>query len=124
MIADRPLSIVVCDDNIDIADSLTLILSGLGYRVMTAYSGRDAVAATERAMPDVALLDIGMPDLDGYEVARRIRAMPTGSGIKLFAVTGYGSAADKQKASEAGFNMHFTKPVNLPALESILGAVV
>ncbi len=117
------LSVVVCDDNRDIADSLSLLLAYSGCRVSTAYSGREALSAVKAGHPDVALLDIGLPDIEGYEVAKRIRSMPARQDVHLVAITGYGSADDKKKALAAGFNIHLTKPVDFPVIEGVLEAM-
>jgi len=118
-----PLSVVVCDDNHDIADSLSVLLAASGCSVTTTYSGREAFSAVERSRPDVALLDIGLPDIDGYQVANCIRSSPWGSHVRLVAITGYGSPEDKKKARDAGFNLHLTKPVDFPVIEGVLDAM-
>ena len=102
--------IVVADDNRDGAASLTRVLADSGHEVMTAYSGEEAVALCERERPQVVVLDIGMPDLTGYEVAERIRATDWGQGILLLAITGWGHEQDKARAHAAGFDHHLTKP--------------
>lgn len=114
------LSIVVCDDNIDAADTLSFLLKGQGYSVITTYSGPDALCLIESAKPHFAVLDIGLPGMTGYEIAKTIRAQSWGKSIVLIAVTGYGFESDKQRAAKAGFNYHFTKPVELDALERLL----
>jgi len=118
-----PLSIVVCDDNHDIADSLSLLLVASGCSVTTTYCGREAFSAVEKAKPDVALLDIGLPDMDGYQLASCIRSTPWGADMGLVAITGYGSAADREKARNAGFDVHLTKPVDYPVIEGVLDAM-
>jgi CheY-like chemotaxis protein len=101
---------------------LRLILESQGHTVRAVSDGRAALEATERFRPDVVLLDIGLPQMDGYEVARRIRAMPQGQEILLCAITGWGQEEDKRRAREAGFDEHMTKPVDFAALASLVAA--
>jgi PAS domain S-box-containing protein len=122
--AARPaMRILVADDNRDAADSLTMLLQLAGHEVRTAHDGREAVEAAAAFRPDVALLDIGMPGLTGYEVARRVREQPGGAGVVLVAITGWGQEEDKRRAAEAGFDHHLTKPVDPLALERLLSAL-
>jgi two-component system CheB/CheR fusion protein len=110
----------VVDDNADSADSLTMVLGFDGHEVLAVYTGLQAIEQAERFKPDVMLIDIGLPDLDGYEVARRIRAIPALQSICLVAVTGYGQDADKDRAHAAGFSEHLVKPIEFPTLERVL----
>lgn len=114
------LRILIADDNADAADSLALLLSLDGHEVRTAYSGEAAVCVFEELRPDVALLDIGMPDLDGFATANAIRQRRGGAEVCLIAVTGWGQEADKRRTLEAGFAMHLTKPVDPDRVRSIL----
>lgn len=114
--------ILVVDDNVDGAASLAMYLEMLGHKVAIAHDGREALAATQGAMPQIVFLDIGLPGMSGYEVARSIRAMPHGDEPLLVAVTGWGTEEDKRKSSEAGFNIHLTKPIDLAEAEKILTA--
>lgn len=109
-------TILIVDDNIDAANSLAALLSQGGHSVDTVHDGQSAIGAVEHSAPDVILLDIGLPGMDGYEVARRIRSLPAGRGIRLFALTGWGQAHDKQLAADAGFDAHFTKPADTALL--------
>jgi PAS domain S-box-containing protein len=118
--AARSVTIMVVDDNVDAAQSLALILELSGYRVCLAHSGRQALSVGTREQPQVAILDIGMPDMSGYEAARRIRREAWGQRIVLFAVTGWGQQDDKNLAAAAGFDRHFTKPVDFSQLEATL----
>lgn len=112
-----PKRILVVDDNADAADSLSQLLELRGHEIVTAYGAHDALDQVKRFTPDVVLLDIGLPEMDGYEVAQRLRAEQyTGT---LVALTGYGQAEDVQKSREAGFDTHFTKPVEFTELERI-----
>ncbi|HET9482880.1 MAG TPA: ATP-binding protein [Xanthomonadales bacterium] len=112
--------IVVADDNQDAAESLAMLLGLEGHEVRTVYDGEQAVDEVERFAPHIVLLDIGMPQLDGYQAAARIRARDGGLRPTLIALTGWGQEQDKQRARQAGFDHHLTKPVDLDAL---LGAL-
>ncbi len=116
----RPLRILVADDNVDSAMSWSLLMEGSGHKVVTAHDGLAAVEAAERFRPQIALLDVGMPHLDGYEVARRIRANDWGRDMLLVAITGWGQEKDRTLAREAGFDEHFTKPLDPDQLEQTL----
>jgi CheY-like chemotaxis protein len=112
--------VLVVDDNVDAADSQTILLGIAGYTTATAYSGRDAVQCARAFRPDVILLDIGLPDVDGYEVARQLRADPLTADMVLVALTGWGSDDHKRMSKEAGFDWHLTKPVEAKALTAAL----
>jgi PAS domain S-box-containing protein len=112
--------VLIADDNQDAADSLAMILEMEGHQVVVVNDGRNALAAIEANRPEVALLDIGMPELDGYEVARRVRGDTRGRNILLIAVTGWGQDADKARAVAAGFDLHFTKPVEPQVILELL----
>jgi signal transduction histidine kinase/CheY-like chemotaxis protein len=112
--------LLVVDDNRDSADSLARMLTIMGHEVHTAYDGEQAVEAAGAHRPEVILLDIGMPKLNGYDAARRIREQPWGAGMCLIALTGWGQEQDRQRATEAGFNRHLVKPVESAALVKIL----
>jgi PAS domain S-box-containing protein len=112
--------VLIADDNRDGAESLAMLLRMQGHEVTVAHNGREALAAFDRSHPDVVLLDIGMPELDGYEVAREIRERAAGAEAMLIAVTGWGQRNDKERAQAAGFDSHFTKPVDLAGLEELL----
>jgi two-component system CheB/CheR fusion protein len=104
--------VLVVDDNRDAADSLTLLLRSYGLNVHVAYTGRDAVAIAEAVRPDVLLLDLGLPDISGHEVARDVRRHAWARHARIIAVTGWGQEADKVKTREAGFDAHLVKPVD------------
>lgn len=112
--------IMVIDDNRDAADSLAMLLKFLGAEVRTSYDGQAALELLPAFQPTVVLLDIGMPGLDGYEVARRIRQQSLGGDLVLVAMTGWGQAEDRRRSAAAGFNHHFVKPVDPAALEQLL----
>jgi PAS domain S-box-containing protein len=115
--------VLVADDNRDAADSLAMLLRMEGHDVTVVYDGEQAVAAIDSLRPEVAVLDIGMPQLDGYEVSRRVRQGSMGTLVTLIAVTGWGQALDKARAAAAGFNHHFTKPIDLEVLAQMLRTV-
>jgi CheY-like chemotaxis protein len=110
--------VLVADDNPDAAESLAMMLRMLGHVVRTASDGAQAVQAAAEFNPDVALLDIGMPHVNGYEAARRIRS--ANERVLLVALTGWGQAEDKRKAIEAGFDEHLVKPADVPTLQAVL----
>lgn len=114
--------VLVVDDLRDSADSLAVLLQVSGNKAWTAHDGRSALEAAERLRPDVVLLDIGMPDLDGYEVCRRLRATPWGKNMMLIALTGWGQEGDRKRSLEAGFDHHMVKPVEVSALMKLLDA--
>jgi signal transduction histidine kinase len=105
------LNIVVVEDNRDSAESLRLLLKHYGHRVTVAHSGREAVNAAAAQKPDVILCDIGLPDMDGFDVAREIRATKNAKHPRLIAITGYGETEDRQRALDSGFDFHFVKPI-------------
>lgn len=117
------LRILLVDDNHDAADCCRILLELAGHQVETAYTATRGLELGERFHPEVVLLDIGLPDLDGYEVARRIRATEWGMHAVLVAVTGWGQSKDRQRALEAGFDRHVTKPIAPGTLESLLAAL-
>jgi CheY-like chemotaxis protein/two-component sensor histidine kinase len=124
--ATRPESrrILVVDDNRDSADSLAMLLRKSGHEVRTAYDGLAAVASAESFGAEVVVLDIGLPLLDGHQVARRIREQPWGRSLLLVAVTGWGQERDRRHSMEAGCDAHLTKPVDRAALENLIAGVV
>lgn len=112
--------ILVADDNKDAADMLALVLKALGHEVRTAYDGELAVEAAKSFLPDVCLLDIGMPRLDGYGACRKLREQPWGRDVMLVALTGWGTEEDRRRGKEAGFDAHLVKPVEPDALRDLL----
>ncbi|HET9106196.1 MAG TPA: response regulator [Steroidobacteraceae bacterium] len=112
--------ILIADDNNDALESLATLLQLSGHEVFTATNGGTALQSAERHQPEVALLDIGMPLLDGYEVAKRIRAQPWGQRITLVALTGWGQDSDRRRSREAGFDSHLVKPLDLDTLTDLL----
>jgi CheY-like chemotaxis protein len=115
--------ILVVDDNPDSALSLAMMLSIMGHDTRTAHDGETAVSTAENFLPDVVLLDIGLPKLNGYEVAQRIRTSPWGASMFLIAVTGWGQDEDRQRSSEVGLDVHMVKPVEPSALQELLAGL-
>jgi CheY-like chemotaxis protein len=118
--AERARRVVVVDDCRDSADSLTTLLYHLGYDVVTAYDGRTGLELAVRFRPDVVLLDIGLPGLDGFEVAKRLRQDWCMGDTLIIALTGYGQDEDRRRSQQAGFNAHLVKPVDWNELQQIL----
>jgi CheY-like chemotaxis protein len=114
--------VLVVDDNRDAASSMGLLLKFLGAEVEVANSGPAALSAVESYHPAVVLLDLGMPEMDGYEVARRIRERPEFDDVTLIALTGWGQDADRRRAHEAGFNHHLVKPADISSLQELLAS--
>jgi CheY-like chemotaxis protein len=114
-------TILVVDDNHDAADSTAMLLRLDNHEVHVAYDAHEAIETARGLRPDVVLLDIGLPLLDGYEVARRLRGQPETRNVRLIAITGYGQPADRSRAEEAGFDAHLLKPVDLAMLQALLG---
>jgi PAS domain S-box-containing protein len=117
------IRVMVVDDNVDAADTLALVLQQMGMEVRTVYDGSTALRTCESFHPQLVLLDIGMPHMNGYDVARAIRTLKTCGNPMIAAVTGWGQDADKERAREAGFDRHFTKPISEDALRELVGQV-
>lgn len=119
--ASKPqCSVLIADDNRDAADSLALLLQMAGYELHVCHGGREALALAQRDRPDALVLDIGMPGMSGYEVARQIRQEDWGCNALLIAVTGWGQQEDRERSRDAGFDHHLTKPVDPDALQELL----
>jgi signal transduction histidine kinase len=114
------LNVLVIEDNEDVAETLTMLLEELGHRVSLARTGRSGVALVQEIEPNVVLCDIGLPGMDGLEVCRQIRALPTKTRPVMVAVTGWGQDADRRKTHEAGFDHHLVKPVGIGSLNQLL----
>jgi CheY-like chemotaxis protein len=115
--------VLVVDDNVDAAETLVTFLEMLGLQATSVHEGNGALAAAQRFGPDVVLLDIGLPGMDGYQVARVLRADPKVGRARLIALTGWGADTDRRRAMDAGFDHHLTKPVDLSVLEELLRKV-
>jgi CheY-like chemotaxis protein len=116
----RPIRILVVDDNQDSADSLGLLMKLMGNEVRVVNDGLEAVDVANEFEPRVVLLDIGLPTLNGYEAAKRIRQHPWGNQAVLIAVTGWGETVDRQRSKQAGFDHHLVKPVDPDVLTHLL----
>jgi CheY-like chemotaxis protein len=119
----RKLRVLAVDDSRDAADSLALMLQTMGHDTRTSYDGLEAIQAAATFRPEIVLLDIGLPKMNGYEAARHIKRQPWGKGMALIALTGWGQEEDKRRAFEAGFDYHLTKPVEATALEKLLALI-
>ncbi len=119
----RSLRILVVDDNVDAADSIAMLLTMEGHQTRAVNTARAALLAVPDFKPEVVLLDIGLPEMDGYEVARRLRTQSGHRRMRLVAVTGYGQPADRRRAHAAGFDEHMVKPVEPAALQDFLRVV-
>jgi PAS domain S-box-containing protein len=117
------LRVLVVDDNVDAAQSLAMLLKDSGHQVRMAHTGPTALEAALDYRPNVVLLDIGLPEMDGYEVAKRIREQPFLKNIVLVAMTGYGQDTDRQRSQEVGFNAHLVKPADFGKVQQILATV-
>jgi CheY-like chemotaxis protein len=118
-----PHRVLVVDDNIDAADSIAAVLSLSGHEVQIAHDGHAAVRLALSFRPEFIFLDLGMPGLDGFGVAQRLRSEPGFEKVRIIAVTGYGSEQDRRRCLEGGFDQHYLKPVDPKFLESLLGNV-
>ena len=112
--------ILVADDNSDAASSLGMLLEMMGHEVCIVHDGVEAVEKATTFGPDIILLDLGMPQLNGYEACSRIREQPSNKGTLIVALTGWTQDDKKQRSQQAGFDFHLIKPVELPALEKLL----
>lgn len=119
-----PRRILIVDDNADAANSLALVLGLDGHVTEVVYSGTGALKRADDFKPEVVLLDIGLPEMDGYQVARRLRARPELAGTRIVALTGYGQSDDVQRSREVGFDDHLTKPVDFAALARTLETAI
>ncbi len=116
------MRVLIVEDIKDVADALADLLQLLGHQCRVVHDGAAAIGAAVDQHPDLVLLDIGLPAMDGYEVARRLRQRIELSTTRLVAMTGYGAEDDRRRAREAGFDLHLTKPVDLEELERLLVA--
>lgn len=114
------LKVLVVDDNVDIAESLSALLELQGCKVRVAHGGEAGLELAHRVGPDLIFLDIGLPGMNGYEVARKIGEERDGDRPLLVALTGYGQDSDREKAAEAGFDRHLVKPARLEQIREIL----
>jgi CheY-like chemotaxis protein len=111
---------LIVDDNVDTAETMALLQGLRGHCTRTAHTGVAAIELAIEFLPEVVLLDIGLPGMDGYEVARKLRALPQLDGVFLVAMTGYGGEQDKARSKEAGFDQHMVKPADPEVLRAWL----
>jgi len=119
---ESSLSIMVVDDNVDAAEMLGLLLEASGHKVSIEHDPLRALERARTEAPQVCLLDIGLPGIDGYELARRLRAQPATRHALLVAITGYGQDSDRRLATEAGFDRHLVKPIDFDSLQNALAS--
>ena len=117
------LKVLVVDDNKDVADTCSMLIELSGHHVQVAYTGGDAIEIAEAFRPQVILTDIGLPDIDGYQFAQRVRATSWGKTAVLIAITGWGAQESQQQSAVAGFNHHLTKPIDPKTIESLLASL-
>ena len=122
--ASPALRILVVDDSVDSADSLSMLLQINGHDTRTAFDGVEAVECAGEFRPQVILLDIGLPRLNGYDACRQIREQPWGQDMTIIALTGWGQDEDKQRTLDAGFDGHIVKPVDQATLQTLLASLV
>jgi CheY-like chemotaxis protein len=120
VVGSRRMRVLVVDDQPDMAECVALLVEALGHQARAVYDGATAIAVSRSEAPDVMFVDIGMPGINGYDVARQIRRRPDLSHVRLVALTGYGRDEDRSRALEAGFDLHLTKPVADSTLRSVL----
>lgn len=123
-LSDGALKILVVDDNHDAADACAMLLEASGHQVQTAYTGRGALQLANTLRPHALLLDIGLPDMDGYTLAQQVRGTAWGHEAVLVAVTGWGQEQDRLQATQAGFDQHLVKPLSAETVESLLHSLL
>jgi CheY-like chemotaxis protein len=116
----RARTILLADDNVDAADTLGAFLEMLGFQVRVVHDGAAAVREATAELPDIAILDLGMPGLDGWATCRAIRSLPRGATVRVVALSGWGSAEVRLKSQQAGFDAHWTKPAEAETLIQML----
>jgi CheY-like chemotaxis protein len=123
VLSTRPLRILIIEDNVDAARTLAKLLMRYGHEVTTAYQGPAGLESARTLRPEVVLCDLGLPEMDGYEIARALRSDPATQSIRLIAVSGYGQEDDRRHSEEAGFDLHLTKPVDPTELQRLLAVL-
>jgi len=116
----RSLRVLIAEDNVDAAETLATLLRLYGHEVSVVHSGTGVIPQMQACSPEVVLLDIGLPSLDGYEVARLVRRQQGFENVPLIAMTGYGQEADRQQSRQAGFDAHLVKPIDPDRLQDLL----
>lgn len=120
---NTPKRVLVVDDNKDAAESMSMLLEMWGHRVLYAYDGPTALETARKWQPEAVFLDIGLPGMDGYQVAERLRELPKGKDAILIAITGYGQEDDRRRSRRAGIDHHLVKPVAPDALRSLIDSL-
>jgi CheY-like chemotaxis protein len=115
-----PRRVLVVDDNVDNAELLKILLEEEGHETFMAHDGVEGLAAAERLRPDVVLMDLGLPRIDGFDACRRMREQPWGKQMLVIAITGWGQDVDRRKSREAGFDHHLVKPVDAHAITALM----
>jgi CheY-like chemotaxis protein len=121
--ASGPLRVLIVDDNVDAAETMTMLIEAIGHQARMVHEGLAAVKAARDYGPDLVLLDIGLPGMDGYQVAREFRQSDDLRHIRLAAATGYGQEQDRKRAEEAGFDEFLVKPISFGNLEALISRV-
>jgi two-component system, OmpR family, response regulator len=116
----QPRRVLLVDDSVDAAQAMSMLLETLGHEVRTMYDGPSALAMSDEFAPEVVILDIGLPGMSGFEVAKALRLRPATEKALMIALTGYGADSDRQKTQEAGFDHHLVKPVSFTAVETVI----
>src|ERR1700710_1115872 len=116
----QPRRVLLVDDSVDAAEAMSMLLETLGHDVRTLHDGPSALAAIDGFAPEVVILDIGLPGMDGFELAREMRLRPATKSALMIALTGYGGEGDRQKSRDAGFDFHLVKPVSFTAIEDVI----
>jgi len=112
--------VLIVDDNRDSVETMATLIRLSGHEIEMAHDGKTALEKAKSFKPEIILLDVGLPDMHGYEVAERLRAVPENKSLVIVALTGYGNEEDRRRARDAGFDYHFVKPVDFTALESLI----
>jgi two-component system OmpR family response regulator len=116
----KPRRVLLVDDSVDAAEAMSMLLETLGHEVRTMHDGPSALAMVDEFAPDVVILDIGLPGMNGFEIARELRTREATRNVLMIALTGYGDASDRRQAHEAGFDHHLVKPVSFTTIENMI----
>jgi two-component system, OmpR family, response regulator len=116
----KPLRVLLVDDSVDAAEAMSMLLETLGHEVRTMHDGPSALAMVDEFAPEVVILDIGLPGMSGFEVARELRAREATRDVLMIALTGYGGESDRREAQQAGFDHHLVKPISFTAIENVI----
>jgi two-component system OmpR family response regulator len=116
----KPRRVLLVDDSIDAAEAMSMLLETLGHEVRTMHDGPSALAMVDEFAPEVVILDIGLPGMNGFEVARELRAREATRQVLMIALTGYGGESDRRQAHEAGFDHHLVKPISFTEIENVI----